>query len=467
MRLSRQFWSSTQSCATILSQFVIMLLLSRILTPADFAFYAINVSIIQIAIIFSEMGIGQYLIKENNICQTKLGEFLGATIITSVSILIFLDIICLLIAKNIPSLNINVSYFWTLSLSILLFSVKSISFSFLQRQGRHVNTACAELSAQCCNVCVSFFIALTYQSYWALALGYLSYYFVSTFICIIKVPVLPRLQFQRIIEIKKFAANFIFLKTLDLITRSLDNLILASTMSSYDVGIYHRATNMRNLGHTFSFQPNQQVYYPQISRAVNENDAIRLQITYENFISASLNYSIPVSIAAFIMAPSWITIIFGDQWVSAGVLIQILSLSIPFRSMESGLTLLAQAKGQQYKIIPYKIMFALFYIISIFLASLIGLKEVAIVTSILLTFSSIYSFKWVKVFIGLKLLQLSKLIVFKLLAFKVCLLLAIALFNAINPLVHQAVASIFASILVCLAFLAISHCYEIYKIRYF
>ena len=383
------FWTSTQSWAGILVQLIVTILLSRILAPSDFGFYAINLSIIHVLMLFAELGTGQYIIKEARRDHGFLSSSLGLVLLTSVFISIAGVALCGIIALAWPNIGIDVPFFATLAVIIVLFSIKSVSFAALQRNHQHKKTAIAELFGLSAHVITAYAFAVYLQTYWALALGYLAYHLVATLGCVVFHPIRPR--FKNLIQkpALEFAKTYIFLRMLDMATRTLDNIILAFSTSTHSIGLYQRATNMRNLGHTFSHSPNQQIYYPKLARAASSGKD--MQVTYGKFLTSSLSYAIPVSLFGYCVAPGWTEIVFGPAWGEAAPLIQILALAIPFRAVESSLDVLAKAKGLQKQIVPYRIVFAIFYITAIFLASFYALEMVAYAATTVFVLASVFS----------------------------------------------------------------------------
>lgn len=380
-----------QSWAAIASQLVIIILLSRILTPSDFGYYAVNLSIVHVLMLFAELGTGQFIINQGTVDKELLRSSLGLVTFTSLGVACLAAIVCWLVAVAAPGLSIDVNLFGCLTLVIVCFSVKQVSFAALQSEHQHNKTAITELIGLLANICVAYALALSLNSYWALALGYLSYHVITTALCVALYPVRPSYRDMYRDNAVEFSRSYVFLRMLDMATRTLDNIILAVTTSTYGIGLYQRATNMRNLGHTFSFLPNQQIFYPYLS--MSANDAEVLKNIFHKLVKSSLYYAIPVAVFGVCVTPAWFPIVFGPQWNEAIPLVQILAFSIPFRSIDIGLDLLARAKGVQKTIVSNRLMFAGIYILAILIGSLESLEMIAYMATSAFIASSMYSIK--------------------------------------------------------------------------
>lgn len=387
--MTSRFWTSLQSWAAIAVQLAILVLLSRILTPADFGYYAINLSVIHVLMLFGELGSGQFVVKEGTKNRAFLRSRLGLVLLMSLGVICGAIALCVLVAWRFPKLEIDVALFCTLSFIIVLFSIKSISFSALQRDGHHHKTAIAELVALGANILVAYVLALYLKTYWALAIGYVTYHFVGAVLCAAYYPVRP--QFKNMItkDATHFTRSYVFLRMLDMATRTFDNIILAFSTSTHNIGLYQRATNMRNLGHTFSHTPNHLMYYPRLSDAASH--PARLKQTFIKLLQSMLFYAIPISILGFCLAPAWTGIVFGPGWNNAAPLIQILAISIPFRALEGALEMLSKAKGRQDEIIKHRVVFAALYMVAIYAGSLVSLEMVATFATCVFITSSLYS----------------------------------------------------------------------------
>ena len=157
------FWTSAQSWAAILAQLLILVLLSRILTPSDFGIYAVCLALVHFFMLFAEWGVGQYIIRESENSRSSKEEKLGFVLSTSLLMVASLILICLLILFINPE-QIEIYAFLALLVIIPIFAIKQISFSLLQRNQYHKKTAIAELTSLSLQVISAFVLAYLYES---------------------------------------------------------------------------------------------------------------------------------------------------------------------------------------------------------------------------------------------------------------------------------------------------------------
>ena len=219
-------------------------------------------------------------------------------------------------------------------------------------------------------------------------IGYIIYHISSTIICYFYFPVRPRIGNNFDNKLVSFGKSYTLLKLLDTSIRTFDSVVLSINSSAYSVGIYQRAINMRNLGHTFAFLPNQLLFYPKISR---EKTLIAKSSMFMKFVQTNFMYAIPVSLIAIFCAKEWTTAIFGPQWQDSAILIQILAASVPFKAIDSGLDMLAKALDQQTKTISLRVSIALLYFGCILFFSLFSLLHVAFSALCVFMLSSVFS----------------------------------------------------------------------------
>jgi O-antigen/teichoic acid export membrane protein len=337
--------------------------------------------------LFAEMGVGQYIIRDtentSRANEEKLGFVLCTSLLVTIS-LMFVSFFTLWINPN----KTEVYPFISLLVVIPLFAVKQISFSLLQRNYDHKKTAISELISLSLQVSSVLMLANLNKSYWALIIGYIIYHVSSTLICYCYFPVKPRLGDGFDKKLIAFGRTYTFLKLLDTSIRSFDSVVLAINSSASSVGLYQRAINMRNLGHTFAFLPNQMLFYPKIS---SKKVATARSTLFVTFVQTNFLYSIPVSLFAIFSAKEWTTAIFGSQWAESAILIQILAASIPFKAIDSSWDLLAKSLDRQSATIHLRVSMALLYFGCIFLFSSVSLVHVAVSALSVFVVSSVLS----------------------------------------------------------------------------
>ena len=380
-------WASAQTLFSIFSQIIIFIILSRILGPYHFGIYAILFSIVSILMIIAEMGVGQYIIREENIDNYSCRQKLGLVILSS-SIIYMLTLFAAFIFLKFNDLYRSEIYaFIAMSAIIPLFSIKQISYSLLQREENHSCNAVAEIIALIFQVSVACAVSAVTQSYWALVYGVLTYHLTSTLLCYKFCPILPVFHNVYNSNMICFSKSYVTLKLLDLSTRTFSNLVLSFTTSVSNIGLYQRANNILNLGRSFSFLPNQIVLYPKISSSKNSDRFHYYKVLLRN----NFLYSVPLTIIIVSISPAWVPFLFGKEWIDATPLIQILALSIPFTTLDASLDLLSKSLNCQKIMLYLKVPSTIVFLISMYFISQFSIVYTATSSVFIFSFISIIS----------------------------------------------------------------------------
>ncbi len=330
MSLARSlFHSFSEKYINLIVQLLTSVLVARILSPEDFGIYAISFFILLIANILRESGISSYIVKEKELSQTKIDTCF--VILMSVSFITF--IVITLTAGRIadfyaePQLKLVLQI---LAVNILISSFGSINTAQLHRALRFKGIAISSIVSNISGSVATILLAVYLGGPEVLALGALittvTYpiflYFLEREFLEWKVRFKFKLREARsIFSYSKFvlASTLIFE-----LANSLAQMIIGKTHSMSQVGLYNRAVTTGGLLNkllTEGLSPVITPFFSSINRA-QEN----LTSPYYTLTNIFNYISWPFFTFVFFHSNEIITLIFGEQWKSAGIFLQIICI---------------------------------------------------------------------------------------------------------------------------------------------
>ncbi len=323
--LSGLFWSAIERFGQQGIQFVIAIIIARILTPADFGLIGMLAIFIAIVQSFVDSGFGSALIQRQNATQTDFSTIFFFNIIVSGLFYFGLFFSAPLIAKfynqsilipitRVMALNVIINSFALIQNTIL---TKNINFKTL-----------TQVSILSITVSGTIGIFMAYRGFgvWALVFQILSGNIMKTVSLWIFNKWRPSLVFS-LNALKSLFAYGSKLLASGLLNQIFDNiykLVIGKQYSAVDLGFYTQAKRMQELPVMNSLSILQRVTFPVYSTIQNETR--RLKNAYRKTIKGIIYFNFPLMIGLAVLAPLLVSILLTEKWMPAVVYLQLLCL---------------------------------------------------------------------------------------------------------------------------------------------
>lgn len=319
------FFSILERHAVFIINFGAMIVLSRLLTPAEIGLYSVASALINIAQVLREFGVFSYLVQEKDLSKEKIGS--AAAI--SLTIGLLLTLLFAVSANSISNFYSNESVddlIYILSANFLIVSYGAIAHGLMVRNSLfRANMLVAILSAVV-NVGVSIVLAtLGYGAEclaWA-SLACVSVCLVGNIIAVGKTALAwPNLRHWR--EILHYGAFASASGLLGTIGQRAPDLLIGRILSLEAVGLFSRGSGIVNTLRGLVTDAVTPVILSKFAQTHRENNSLQA-----NFYDA-LSYISIVAWPAFAivaaLALPLIEFLFGDQWLPSAPVSQILCL---------------------------------------------------------------------------------------------------------------------------------------------
>ncbi len=370
-------WTLFGTFLTSIFNLLVLVVLSRLLTPNDFGIVGAALIVINLSLIFTEIGVGPALIHYQNITK----EHIDSSVIFSIGMGLITTIIIYLLSPTIsryfgiPELN---SVLKVLSFLFLLKSLTAISESLLIKRLEFKTITLIRLFSY--GVGYTFFgilFAFLGFSYWGLIIGTAINFLLETLLF----TYFSRIKFDfkfsifHIKELLGYGSSFSINKIFANIALQGDNFVIAKTLGSTSLGLYTRAYQIFTFPINLFGQAISKVLFSSFS--IIQNDRPKISVIYQTLVFSVAMISGPITCFLYFFAEEIVSVILGNQWLELVPALQILALSFYFRLAYKLVDPLINAFGNLNRKAVYQFIYASLILGLGYLGSNYGLKGVA------------------------------------------------------------------------------------------
>ena len=295
-----------------LSYFSIM---SRLLTPDDFGYFALIAAVTTVLYSLSEAGLGSSVIQKSEINR----DFASTAFTLSLSLGIFFSVALFVLAQPLSYLVCNSDIltiaFRIMSSTIFIQAANNVTWALYMRKLDFFRFGILQVTADFLSYIVGIYFAIEgYGFYAIIAAGVANQVFLSFILLILK-----KYQF-RIVIIKSYVREIIGYSgwlTASVILRNLtneiDKVIIGRMLSVADLGAINRPQGFVS---RISTQINgifDTVLFPILSSI--KDDAEKIGRAYIKIVSLVTTFSLILAISLSLSAPLIIDVFFGPQWI--------------------------------------------------------------------------------------------------------------------------------------------------------
>ncbi|MCZ2258639.1 lipopolysaccharide biosynthesis protein [Sporosarcina sp. G11-34] len=397
---SGMFWTFLGTFTQTVLQVILLVVMSRILTPQDFGIANLSLAIIAFLSIFSLMGIGPAVIQKQDLTniQIKIAFFLSITFgLIIVTVLYF--------GSNLISSFFNTNELQNvikiLTISVIIQSIIVVPESLLNRKLKFKYLATVQIFSYIGYFLFSIIFAMILGNYWAIVISYIMQNVIKFFFIIPKVQMdfkVP-LVIRESRELLKFGIGISISRIFNQVALQGDNFVVGKMLGSTSLGNYSRAYQLISMPITIVNTAMDKVMFPILSKE-QTNDKLLKQFFIKML---TINVIISLCIIAFLLnlTDIFVLIVLGNQWDTAIIAIKILSLSILFRGGYKISDTILKSKGKVYVHANLQFFYATSVITFTVIGSRWGIQGVSwgVFLSILLNFIIVTSvcMKYLKV----------------------------------------------------------------------
>lgn len=307
-------------------QFLISVILARLLAPEDFGLIAILYIFISIANLFIDSGFGSALIQRQDVSSTDESTVFYFNLAMAALMSLLLGSIASLIVDFFEQPILRpLTYIMALSQFISAFG--SIHTVLLTKHLMFEKIMKAGLISGILSGGIALLLAKYGYGVWSLAWQTLAASIINVFALWMLHDWRPKLVFSMISLKKLFRfGGFLFLSGLmDVVYTRMHTLLIGKLFSFTDLGYYTRALNTRQMPSTILESVFNRVAFPVFSGVAEDKQRLLQGIKKSLIIMMLIN--IPIMFGLIVVAEPFISVIFGDKWLASVPILQVLCLA--------------------------------------------------------------------------------------------------------------------------------------------
>jgi PST family polysaccharide transporter len=379
-------WAAAGSIAQLGSQVLAIAVLARVLTPAEFGVVSAAALITQLALIFSEFGVGPYVVQRLQLAATAIGtcHVVSCCLGAAVAAVLWMSAPLLAHALQVPELRLVLRAYAAV---FVVAGAAAVHDALLQRELDFRFLARADaVSFSIGYTGLSIVCALLGFSYWSIVIGHLSQAIIRSIMVIARHPHVARspVSLAELRPLVRFGGGQTLSRLANYLAAQADGFIVTARLGVTAIGYYGRANQLVTMPAVQLGQIFDKVLFPAVARI--QQDRSRSATAYGRAVTAVCLLSLPLSAFAWILGESIVHVALGSQWEAAVHPMRILALAIPFRLIHKVSDPTARALGATYARAWRQAVFALSVVLLALSLSRYGLAAVAwgvVVASIL------------------------------------------------------------------------------------
>ena len=328
--------------------FLVTIILARILTPHDFGLIELLVIFVSVSNVIVDSGFSQAIIRDSNPTNKDLSSVFYFNLLVALVIYATLFISAPFIADyyNAPELTIisRVTF-----LVVIFNSLSLIQNSLLNRELDFKSVSKANVYGVFISGLCSITMAFTGFGVWAIVANMVLFpLFKSLFFWTFS-RWAPTIEFS-IKSIKKYFTFSVFLMIqglLDAIVSNIVSLFIGKAYTKTDLGYFSQGKKMDSYILAPFSQIINKVTYPVLSKIKDENE--RLKVAYRQIVRIVMFAIIPLMSFVTITSTNFMFFLFGEKWIQSGIYLQLFAIGGIFMPLQQVFVnvVLIQAKSKQ------------------------------------------------------------------------------------------------------------------------
>ncbi len=338
-------WSTIERFSVQGVQFVIMIVMARLLTPDDYGLIGMLAIFLAVAQSLIDSGFSQALIRKQDRTEVDNSTVFYFNIVVSAVLYLLLFVSAPFVADfyDTPALT---PIMRVVCLSVILNSLAVVQRAILTINIDFKTQAKAALTASIISGIVG--VAMAYSGFgvWSLVAQQLINLGINTGLLWILSRWRPSMTFSwtSFRELFSFGSKLLASGLLDTVYRNIYPIIIGKLFSANSLGHYTRAHHFAEFPSSNVTGIIQRVTYPVLCKI--QNDDNRLSDVYRRFLKLSAYVIFPMMMGLSALSYPFIEVVIGDKWMFCAQLLQIICFSMMWYPIHAINLNLLQVKGR-------------------------------------------------------------------------------------------------------------------------
>jgi len=375
--ISGASWSLTGRVLQQGVQFIISIILARLLLPAEYGLVAMALVFITILYVFVDSGFSSAIVQRKNLSRRDLSTVFYLNMGVSIMVFIILYFSAGLIADFYNEIQL-VPIVRVLSLIVILYALTIVQNSLIKRDVNFKLKTRIEIVSQILSGVIAIYLAYKGFGVWALIWKTLLNQIFINLQLWLKNNWFPSFEFSKssFNELFSFSSKLLISGIIDRIYNQLHRLVVGKFFPANELGFYTRAEQFNNLpSHTIS-NSLMSFLLPVFSKI--QDEPARLKKASKKVIKVVMFFNINAMILMGIIAKPMIQVLLGEKWMGTVPYLQLLIFVGIFYPMHVINVQILTAMGRSDLFLRIEILKKIVGVPSILLGIFIGIKAMII-----------------------------------------------------------------------------------------
>jgi teichuronic acid exporter len=323
--ISGVLWESVGRFSSLGIQFIVLIIIARVLSPADYGIIGLLTFFIALGQIFLDSGFSQALIQKKEADEIDFSSVFFLNMIAGVIVYLFLYFISPYIASfyKLPDLT---DYARVLFLIIPINSFGLIQNVIIQKELTFKKTATASIVSALFSGGVGIGMAYSGFEVWALVWQQISLHASKTFLYIIQrrwVPIFI-ISIKTIKEMFAFSMNLMAHSIVNTTMKNIYTLIIGKYFSIAQVGYYNQATKFEEISSMTISQIVMKVSFPAL--VYKKDEPLLIRLAFSKIFSTTIFFIAPTMVFLMIVGEPLFRLLLTEKWLPAVPYLRLLCL---------------------------------------------------------------------------------------------------------------------------------------------
>lgn len=360
-------WAFVERFSVQLVQFVITLIMARILTPADYGLIGMLAIFISLSQVFIDGGFSSALIQKKDVSPTDYSTVFYINFVLSL-IIYSLLFLCAPHISNYYQQPVLTPVLRIYSLNLIINSLGAVQKTILTIKVDFKTQSKISFISAILSGIIGIVFAFYGFGVWSLVSQSIAMAICSVILTFIYVTWRPMFVFS-LVSFKRlfsFGSKLLIAQIISSVYDNLYNIVIGKKFSATDLGYYTRARQFPELVSVNISGILSRVSYPILSKVQDEDE--RLKGIYKRYIEVSSFIIFPLLMVLVGLAKPIITLLLTEKWIEAASLLQILCFGLLWSGITTINLSLLKVKGRSDLVLKLEILKKLIAVSILFLS---------------------------------------------------------------------------------------------------
>ena len=343
------FWTASSNGVNAVLKVVVLIVLARLLSPAEFGIVSAALIVIGFSAIFSQLGLGPALVQRTQLEPRHISTAFAASVIIGLLLAGVLWITAPAVARFFHMEN-SVEVLRALAWIFPIKGLSGVAECLVQRDLKFRWLATRDvLSYGLGYGLVGIALAWAGWGVWSLVIAQMTQTVLNTAILLsVRPPALrPLPSWRAFVELMNFGAGFTAARVANFMANQGDNLVVGRVLGPQALGIYTRAYQLMAVPTTLFGDVLDRVLFPTMAKV--QNDPPRLAGAYLQAVASIALVMLPIGVVMTVLAPEVVVTLLGPKWVEVIPPFQVFAIGLLFRTSYKMSDSISRATGAVYR----------------------------------------------------------------------------------------------------------------------